>query len=183
MNSRGIIAGAVAIPVALLVGCGSASNGSIGTPGGSTDLGVSVPSSSAPADPVPSIDPNDLPSDAPVTSDPVAPVAVPTTDAPAETAAQSQAVSAAQNYLDLGSGFSQLGLIDQLVQGNQFAVADATFAVDSLNIDYNAQAVLAAKGYLALGTGFSHAGLVDQLEQGNQFTPVQAEAGTTGAGL
>lgn len=77
---------------------------------------------------------------------------------PALTVAQRQALIAAKGYVSMGSGFSHQGLIDQLssAYGNGFSVADATTAVDSLAVDYNAQAVLAAKGYLSLG-GFSHA--------------------------
>lgn len=118
---------------------------------------------------------------------PSAPTAPAAPAAPALSVSQQQAVAAAKSYLNIGSGFSYQGLIDQLTSsyGNGFSVADATAAVDSLNADYNAQAVLAAKGYLAIGSGFSHASLVAQLTSayGNKFTPEQAEYAATQVGL
>jgi hypothetical protein len=123
------------------------------------------------------------PSDAPAKKESAA-VA---TTAPALTTAQKQAVTAAKGYLALGGGFSRQGLLDQLTSsaGSGFTVADATYAVDSLNTDWNAQAVLAAKGYLKLGSGFSHAGLVQQLSSsaGSKFTAAEAEYATTQVGL
>jgi hypothetical protein len=112
--------------------------------------------------------------------------ASPSPTGPSLTASQEQAVEAAKNYLSLGQGFSRAGLIDQLSSGagSGFSVADATVAVDSLHIDYDAQAVLAAKAYISLGSGFSHAGLVEQLESaaGSKFTAAQAEYGADHAG-
>jgi hypothetical protein len=54
------------------------------------------------------------------------------------TAAQRNAVRSAKSYLDM-SGFSRQGLIDQLSSdyGEKFSVADATAAVDNLNVDWN----------------------------------------------
>jgi Host cell surface-exposed lipoprotein len=95
----------------------------------------------------------------------------------------SNAVQAAEQYLDFG-GFSRQGLIDQLSSeyGDQYPVEVATAAVDSLNVDYNAEAVEAAESYLEF-QAFSHAGLVDQLssEYGDQFTREQAEYGASAA--
>jgi hypothetical protein len=109
--------------------------------------------------------------------------AAPTANVPV---AQQQATTAAKGYLALGSGFSRQGLIAQLSSsaGNGFSVADATTAVDSLKVDYNAQAVLAAKGYIKMG-GFSHQSLVQQLSAttGSQFTPEQSEYAATQVGL
>lgn len=94
---------------------------------------------------------------APATSAPAKP------KAPAMTVSQQQAIEAAQSYLALNSGFSRAGLIGQLTSSaGGFGVADATYAVNYLNPDWDAQAVLAAKSYLALG-GFSHASLIEQL--------------------
>jgi len=105
--------------------------------------------------------------------------------APALTPAQKSAVRAAENYLDF-QGFSRQGLIDQLSSeyGNQFDVNDATVAVDSMNVDWNAQAVRAAKSYLDLG-GFSCQGLIDQLssQYGSQFTVDEATYGAQQSGL
>jgi hypothetical protein len=101
------------------------------------------------------------------------------------TLSQANAIEQARQYLNT-EAFSRLGLIAQLDSpyGGQFSVADATFAVDSLNVDWNAQAAKAAKDYLHTES-FSHAGLVQQLDSpyGGQFTPAQAEYGVTAAGL
>lgn len=126
---------------------------------------------------------------APVTSAPAAPVtsAPAAPAAPALTASQAQAVAAAQNYLDLGSGFSYQGLLNQLTSsyGSGFSTADATFAINYLSPDWDAQAVEAAKGYLALGTGFSRDSLIQQLTSsyGSGFTYSQAEYAATQVGL
>ena len=83
-------------------------------------------------------------------------------------------------------GFSRQGLIDQLSSqyGSQYAVEDATFAVDSLNVDWNAQAVKSANSYLKF-TGFSCQGLIDQLssQYGSQYTVEQATYAATQVGL
>lgn len=110
----------------------------------------------------------------------------PTQTAPALTTAQQQAVDAAQNYLDLGTGFSKQGLLKQLTSsyGNGFSEKDAEFAVSYLKPDWNAQAVEAAKGYLKLG-GFSRASLIQQLTSsyGSGFTEAQAEYAADKVGL
>jgi hypothetical protein len=102
------------------------------------------------------------------------------------TTAQQQAVDAAQEYLIMGSGFSQEGLIQQLTSsaGNGFAQADAQFAVNYLNPNWDAQAVDAAKGYLQMG-GFSRSSLIQQLTSsaGNGFTEAQAEYAVSKVGL
>jgi hypothetical protein len=123
---------------------------------------------------------------APTTAAPTpAPTAAPPTTS-GLTPSQQNAVQAAQNYLSEGNGFSQAGLIAQLdsPDGDGYSVADATFAVDSLKVDWNAQAVLAAKGYLATSS-FSCTDLVQQLDSpdGSQFTPAQAQYAATQVGL
>ena len=94
-------------------------------------------------------------------------------------------MSAARSYLDL-SGFSRQGLIDQLSSeyGDQFSVEDATAAVDSLTVDWNAEATESAQSYTEL-QGFSCQGLIDQLssEYGSQFTSAQAAFGAASVGL
>jgi hypothetical protein len=57
----------------------------------------------------------------------------------------------------------------------------ATFAVDSIAVDWNVQAVKKAKNYLSL-SAFSRGGLIDQLEY-DGFTPAQAAYGVAGTGL
>jgi hypothetical protein len=92
---------------------------------------------------------------------------------------QQNAVRKAQDYLEL-SGFSQQGLIKQLEYDN-FSADDATFAVETITVDWNEQAAKKAKDYLDL-SAFSHGGLINQLEY-DGFTPDQAAYGTNAAGL
>jgi hypothetical protein len=81
--------------------------------------------------------------------------------------------------------FSRLGLIAQLSSsyGDGYSVPDATVAVDSLKVDWNAEAVQAAKEYLA-SQPFSCNGLIQQLDSpyGAQFTVAQATYGAHQAG-
>lgn len=97
---------------------------------------------------------------------------------------QLNAVRSAENYLSF-TGFSRDGLIQQLSSsaGDGYDVADATVAVDSLNVDWNEQAVRSAKQYLEL-TGFSCSGLVEQLSSsaGSKYTVDQARYGAQQAG-
>ena len=98
------------------------------------------------------------------------------------TPAQQNAVRSAENYLDL-MGFSRQGLIDQL-EFEQYSTGDATAAVDSLNVDWNAEAAESARNYLEL-MGFSCQGLIDQLSSsaGDKYTVAQATYGATEAGI
>jgi hypothetical protein len=100
------------------------------------------------------------------------------------TAAQKNAARSAVSYLDY-TGFSRLGLIDQLSSeyGDGYDRGDAARAVDSLNVNWNAQAVRVARKYLAY-KGFSCNGLIEQLssEHGDQFTASQARYGARMAG-
>jgi hypothetical protein len=108
--------------------------------------------------------------------------AKPAKDAPAKpkyTTGQTQAIASATDYLD-NMAFSRSGLVDQL-KYEQFSVADATFAVDHIKVDWNKQAAASATDYLDTQS-FSHGGLVDQLKY-EGFTPKQAEYGVTQAGL
>lgn len=100
------------------------------------------------------------------------------------TAPQKNAVRSATQYLSV-QGFSRAGLIDQLSSdaGDGYKVADATAAVDSLNVDWNKQATKSAKNYLKL-MGFSCKGLVEQLSSsaGDKYTKSQANHGAREAG-
>lgn len=104
--------------------------------------------------------------------------------ASALTRPQQNAVRTARQYLSF-AGFSKDGLIDQLSSdaGDGYSVADATAAVESLNIDWNAQAESAAKKYLSI-SGFSCRGLIEQLssDAGDKFTVEQATYGARQAG-
>lgn len=97
------------------------------------------------------------------------------------TSAQDNALRAARNYLEF-SGFSRQGLIDQLSSeyGDQYAVEDATAAVDYLEqeVSWGEQAERSARQYLDVGP-FSRQGLINQLssEYGDQYTVEQATAG------
>lgn len=100
---------------------------------------------------------------------------------PATPVSQDSAVRKAQEYLDV-LGFSRLGLIKQLVSFDEFSTADATSAVDSLDVDWNEQAARKAQEYLDV-MGFSRSGLIKQLVSFDQFTPSQAAYGVTAVGL
>ena len=104
---------------------------------------------------------------------------------PTLTASQENAIRSAESYLQY-MAFSRQGLIDQLSSeyGEKFSVEDATFAVDSLNVDWNAEAVKTAQSYLDT-MGFSCQEMIDQLssEYGSQFTLEQATYGATAVGL
>lgn len=102
------------------------------------------------------------------------------------TVSQQQALGSAQSYLDMGTGFSRAGLIDQLSSkyGEKFSVSDATWAVDHCGADWNAQAVMSAKSYMQT-SHFSRAGLIDQLTSpyGEKFTLAQATYAVNQVGL
>jgi hypothetical protein len=100
------------------------------------------------------------------------------------TGPQFNAVRSAEQYISM-SGFSRSGLIQQLSSdaGDGYNIADATVAVDSLNIDWNKEAVRSAKQYLSM-SGFSCKGLIDQLSSsaGDGYTVGQATYGAKQAG-
>lgn len=83
------------------------------------------------------------------------------------------------DYLDFTS-FSRTGLIEQL-EYEGFSREDATYAVDVLNVDWNAQAAQTAADYLDY-TSFSRNSLIDQLLY-EGFTQAQAEYGVSTTGL
>ena len=100
------------------------------------------------------------------------------------TGPQKNAVRSAKQYLSL-QGFSHDGLIQQLSSeaGDGYKVADATVAVDSLDVDWNKQAARSAEQYLSL-QGFSCKGLIQQLSSsaGDKYTVSQAKYGAQQAG-
>jgi hypothetical protein len=104
---------------------------------------------------------------------------------PERTSSQEQAIGSAESYLEL-SAFSRRGLIQQLSSdaGEGYSVADATYAVDHITVNWEEQAAKAAKAYLEM-TNFSRKGLIEQLESsaGAGFTHAQAVYGVTKAGL
>jgi hypothetical protein len=113
----------------------------------------------------------------------IAPVVLPTPSAspiPTETADQINAKLKASSYLKI-LAFSRSGLIKQ-VAFSGFSSQDSTYAVDSLNVDWNAQALKSAKNYMALpGLSLTHAELLSQLLY-EGFTQDQATFGASGLG-
>ncbi len=97
----------------------------------------------------------------------------------AETISQSNAVRMAQQYLDY-TAFSRTGLIEQL-EYEGFSNADAKYAVDKVDADWDEQAAKKAREYLDY-TSFSKKGLIEQLEY-EGFTKTQAEYGAETAGF
>lgn len=97
---------------------------------------------------------------------------------------KANAIRSAKQYLSF-SGFSRDGLINQLSSdaGDGYAIDDATFAVDSLNNDWDNEAVRSAKQYLSF-SGFSCDGLIEQLSSsaGDKYTLSQATFGAKQAG-
>ena len=93
------------------------------------------------------------------------------------TSSQENAVESAKRYLDT-QAFSKKGLIQQLSSdaGEGFPRADAVFAVNHLDVDWNEQAVKSARQYLD-SQSFSRSGLLEQLSSpsGEGFTLAQAQ--------
>jgi hypothetical protein len=102
-----------------------------------------------------------------------------------ETTSQENARRSAENYLEM-SAFSRNGLIEQLSSehGEGFSKADAIYAVDHIDVDWNEQAAKSAKNYLDMSP-FSRQGLIEQLssEYGDGFTHAQAVYGVNQTGL
>lgn len=89
------------------------------------------------------------------------------------------AVRSAESYLSF-SAFSESGLINQLTFEG-YSEADATSAVDSIDVDWNEQAARSAESYLRM-SGFSRSSLIDQL-MFEGYTKAQATYGADAAGL
>jgi Host cell surface-exposed lipoprotein len=102
-----------------------------------------------------------------------------------ETAGQENARRSAESYLEF-SAFSRKGLIQQLSSeyGEEFSKADAIYAVNHIDVDWNEQAAKSAKNYLDT-SAFSRQALIEQLssEYGEGFTHAQAVYGVNAAGL
>lgn len=165
-----VIGGCTAIVGTALSGAGKAQNESTGTTVTPVDNGPTP-------DPVTTPTNQNTPT---ATSKPK-----PTKAAPKLTASQEQAIGSAQSYLSF-QAFSRKGLIHQLSSdaGEGFSVADATYAVDHIKVDWNQQAAKKAKSYLEF-QHFSRKGLIHQLESsaGEGFTHAQAVYGVNKTGL
>ncbi|MDA0179173.1 Ltp family lipoprotein [Solirubrobacter phytolaccae] len=90
--------------------------------------------------------------------------------------ANRRALESAESYLET-SGFSKQGLYEQLSSeyGSGFTQAEAQYAVDHVDVDWNKEAVEAAESYLDT-MPMSRQALIDQLtsEYGSGFTYEQA---------
>ena len=100
-------------------------------------------------------------------------------ETPSETPGQENARQTAEDYL-ASQSFSRTGLIKQL-EFEKYSHADAVYAVDALDVDWNEQAAQTAEDYLNT-MSFSRQGLIDQLKF-EGFTTAQAKYGVNKAGL
>lgn len=91
------------------------------------------------------------------------------------TTSQDNAVRSGGSYLD-SSAFSRTGLIKQL-KYEGYSLADATYAVDHVSVDWNEQAAKSAASYLD-SSAFSRSGLMDELLY-EGFTQSQASYGVS----
>jgi hypothetical protein len=105
----------------------------------------------------------------------------PVSQHPLTPVSQQSAVRAAKNYLSV-MGMSRSGLINQLTSFDGFSTADATFAVDSITVDWNEQAAKSAENYLSV-MGMSRDGLINQLTSFDGYTYAQAVYGVNAVGL
>ena len=94
------------------------------------------------------------------------------------TAGQENALRAAEDYIDLrGSRRRASSSNCRLRQAKGFSRADATFAANHIDVDWNAEAVRRRRDYLDLSAFSPKSGLIEQLSSsaGDQFTRAQAE--------
>lgn len=92
---------------------------------------------------------------------------------------EQNAIDSAESYLRV-SAFSKAGLIDQL-EFEGYSNADATLAVNNIDVDWFEQAAKSAESYLNVSS-FSRQGLIDQLLF-EEFTQEEAEYGVDQSGL
>jgi hypothetical protein len=122
---------------------------------------------------------------APEPSEAPEPTTAPEVVEPVFTVSQENAIESANGYLDYAA-FSESGLIEQLSSeyGEGFSKADAVFAVNHIDVNWNEQAAKSAQSYLDFGS-FSRQGLIEQLESeyGEGFTHSQAVYGVNQTGL
>jgi SOS response regulatory protein OraA/RecX len=94
----------------------------------------------------------------------------------AERRANRRALESAESYLSF-KGFSKQGLYEQLSSpaGEGFTQAEAQYAVDHVDVDWNKEAVESARSYLEFSS-MSRQGLIEQLSSpaGEGFTYEQA---------
>lgn len=90
--------------------------------------------------------------------------------APTASTGEKNALGSAKSYLNY-SAFSYNGLINQL-EYEGYTTAEATYAADHCNADWNEQALKSAQSYLNHGA-FSYSGLINQLEY-EEYTSEEA---------
>ncbi len=90
------------------------------------------------------------------------------------TRSQTNALRSAKDHLEY-SGYSRIGLIEELREIDRYSVSDATAAVDSLNIDWKEQAVKSAKDHLEY-SGYSRIGLIEELREIDRYSVSDATA-------
>ncbi len=95
-------------------------------------------------------------------------------------AGQQNALDKGEQYLD-ALPFSRDGLAKQL-ESEGFSEADAAFAADNVDADWNEQAAAKAESYQDAGVALSYDGMVRQLET-DGFTEQQADHGARSLGL
>ncbi|MBM6404158.1 Ltp family lipoprotein [Phycicoccus sp. CSK15P-2] len=151
---------AIPAAVAVLVVGGSALSAN-GTESDAVDATTSASSSASTEDDAPAD--TDAAPEAEAEAEPAAEEPEPKPVEPKGTTAQRNALRSAEGYLDF-KAFSKKGLIEQLSSeyGDGYDKADATWAVEQLEVDWNEQAVRAGQEYLDL-QGFSRSGLIEQL--------------------
>lgn len=99
--------------------------------------------------------------------------------APKLTVSQKNAIEKAESYIEL-MAFSKSGLVKQL-KFEGFPAADAAFAANAIDVNWNEQAAKKAQSYLDM-SAFSRTGLIKQLKF-EGFTAKQAAHGVKAVGL
>lgn len=97
------------------------------------------------------------------------------------TSGQKKALTFAQRYVDT-VGVSKDGLIFHMsspIRDGSYSKADATYAADHVEADWNAEAVESAASILSSGTTSSEAELLEGLTKGELFTDAQAHYALT----
>lgn len=162
-----IIGGFVALAVIGAVAGGSEEKKTVAQEASKVAKDVSVEKAEAKPEPKPEAKPETkrMPKPEPKPEPPAEPAE------PEFSSGQENAIDSAESYVDM-SGFSRLGLIQQL-KFEDFSEADATFAADHVDADWNEEAVESAGDYLDM-SGFSKQGLIEQLKF-EKFTQAQAQ--------
>ena len=94
---------------------------------------------------------------------------------------QKNAVRSAKNWLEY-SAYSRNNLIETLSQSDGYTIRDATFAVDSLDINWAKQAKKAAKDWIEY-SAYSRKNLIETLSQSDGYTIDDATAAVDGLNI